>query len=334
LESILISTETIREFTTSEPAVQKTFELTLRAASSNATILILGESGTGKSLLAQAIHRKSLRKEMPFVTIACPSLSRELLESELFGHVRGAFTGAVGETWGKVKAAEGGTLFLDEIGELPLEIQPKLLRLLQEREYERVGDHRPRKANVRVIAATNRKLEDLVKEGTFREDLYYRLNVITVSMPPLRQRPLDLESAALEHLNIFSKQLGRRLKGFTPTAFAALQRYGWPGNLRELRNVIERAVILCSGEKVDLQDLPETLRHSPSTTTITVGGRVSLEELEKAHIARVVESAASMEEASSILGIDPATLYRKRKRYSLKTSSEEAGEDSLPDVKQ
>ncbi len=329
LESILTTTETVRDFVTNEPMVQKTYELTLKAASSTATILILGESGTGKSLLAHAIHRNSPRREMPFVTVACPSLSRELLESELFGHVRGAFTGAVGETWGKVKAAEGGTLFLDEIGELPLEIQPKLLRLLQEREYERVGDHKPRKANVRVIAATNRKLEDLVKLGTFREDLYYRLNVITVDMPPLRQRPLDLEACAEQHLNVFSKQLGRKIKGFAPAALAAMQKYPWPGNLRELRNVIERAVILCSSDKINVQDLPDSLKNS-QTTEVVIGSRVSLDELEREHISRVVEFASSMEEASQILGIDPATLYRKRKRYSMKSNGVE--DSQPPDV--
>ncbi len=213
LESMLSGTETLADFATQEPLVQKLFETATKAASSAATLLLLGESGTGKSVLARALHKNSPRRDNAFVTVACPSLSRELLESELFGHVRGAFTGAVGETWGKVKAAEGGTLFLDEIGELPSEIQPKLLRLLQEREYERVGDPKPRKANVRVIAATNRRLEDLVKEGKFREDLYYRLNVITIEMPPLRQRPLDLPALAQQHLQMFARQSARPIKG-------------------------------------------------------------------------------------------------------------------------
>jgi NtrC-family two-component system response regulator AlgB len=221
----------------------------------------------------------------------------------------------VGETWGKVKAAEGGTLFLDEIGELPSEIQPKLLRLLQEREYERVGDSKPRKANVRVIAATNRRLEDLVKEGKFREDLYYRLNVITVEMPPLRQRPLDLPLLADQHLKLFARQAGRPIKEFTPAAQSAMQRYPWPGNLRELRNVIERAVILAPAEKIDVNDFPDTLRGSQPTGAM-IGNRVSLEELEREHIMRIIEIANSMDEAAQILGIDPATLYRKRKRYA------------------
>jgi NtrC-family two-component system response regulator AlgB len=323
LESMLTNSEAFADFSTEEPQVQKLFETATKAAASAATILILGESGTGKSILARALHRNSARRDHAFVTVACPSLSRELLESELFGHVRGAFTGAVGETWGKVKAAEGGTLFLDEIGELPLEIQPKLLRLLQEREYERVGDSKPRKADVRVIAATNRRLEDLVKEGKFREDLYYRLNVITVELPPLRQRPIDLPNLAKQHLKMFSRQGTRQVKDFTSAAMAAMQRYSWPGNLRELRNVIERAVILSTGDKIDVNDFPDNLRGSQPSGAM-IGNRVSLEELEREHIMRIIEIAGSMEEAAKILGIDPATLYRKRKRYAEQTEQQQA----------
>ena len=315
LESMLSSNEPLADFETQEPLVQKMFETATKAAASSATLLLLGESGSGKSVLARALHRNSPRRGNAFVTVACPSLSRELLESELFGHVRGAFTGAVGETWGKVKAAEGGTLFLDEIGELPLEIQPKLLRLLQEREYERVGDPKPRKADVRVIAATNRRLEDLIKEGKFREDLYYRLNVISMELPPLRQRPLDLPRLAQQHLKQFSRQSPRPIKDFTSAAMTAIQRYPWPGNLRELRNVIERAVILAPGDKIDVNDFPDNLRGAQSSGA-SIGNRVSLEELEREHILRIIEIASSMEEAAQILGIDPATLYRKRKRYA------------------
>jgi NtrC-family two-component system response regulator AlgB len=315
LESMLTPGDAFSNFTTQEPIVQKLFETAKKAANSAATMLILGESGTGKSILARALHKAGPQRDNAFVTVACPSLSKELLESELFGHVRGAFTGAVGETWGKVKAAEGGTLFLDEIGELPLEIQPKLLRLLQEREYERVGDSKPRKANVRVIAATNRRLEDLVKEGKFREDLYYRLNVITVELPPLRQRPLDLPALAMEHLRLFARQSSRAIKGFTTAGMSAMQRYPWPGNLRELRNVIERAVILSPGDKIDVNDFPDNLRGSQPAGAM-IGNRVTLEELEREHILRIIEIASSMDEAAQILGIDPATLYRKRKRYA------------------
>jgi NtrC-family two-component system response regulator AlgB len=325
LESMLSTTDTLADFYTVEPVVQKLFETANKAASSSATILLLGESGTGKSVLARALHRNSPRRDSAFVTVACPSLSRELLESELFGHVRGAFTGAVGETWGKVKAAEGGTLFLDEIGELPSEIQPKLLRLLQEREYERVGDTKPRKANVRVIAATNRRLEDLVKEGRFREDLYYRLNVITIELPPLRQRRLDLPKLAEQHLDMFVRQTPRPIRGFSSAALAALQTYPWPGNLRELRNVIERAVILAPGDKIDVNDFPDSLRGAQPSGAM-IGNRVSLEELEREHILRIIEVAGSMEEAAQILGIDPATLYRKRKRYAEMAESSAASQ--------
>ena len=329
LESILSSTETLADFTTEEPLVQKVFETATQAAASAATILLLGESGTGKSILARALHRNSPFRDNAFVTVACPCLSQELLESELFGHVRGAFTGAVGETWGKVKAAEGGTLFLDEIGELPVEIQPKLLRLLQEREYERVGDPKPRKANVRVIAATNRRLEDLVKEGKFREDLYYRLNVITIEMPPLRQRPLDLDSLARQHLKLFARQSVKPIKDFTSAALAAMQRYPWPGNLRELRNVIERAVILTKQDKIDVNDFPDSLRGAQPAGAM-IGNRVSLDELEREHIMRIVEIAGSMDEAAQILGIDPATLYRKRKRYAEMAEQQAAAQNPNP----
>jgi NtrC-family two-component system response regulator AlgB len=325
LESLVSDSQALADFNSEEPVVQKLFETANKAAASQATLLLLGESGTGKSVLARALHGNSTRRDNAFITVACPSLSKELLESELFGHVRGAFTGAVGETWGKVKAAEGGTLFLDEIGELPMEIQPKLLRLLQEREYERVGDAKPRKANVRVIAATNRKLEELVKEGKFREDLYYRLNVITIEMPPLRSRPLDLPALARQHLKLFARQSSRPIRDFTPAAMTAMQRYPWPGNLRELRNVIERAVILTPGDKVDENDFPDTLRGTPASGAI-IGNRVSLEELEREHILRVIEIANSMDEAAQILGIDPATLYRKRKRYAEQTSTPDSGD--------
>jgi len=314
LESMLSTNEPL-DFETQEPLVQKIFDTATKAAASAATLLLIGESGTGKSILARALHRRSPRRDNAFVTVACPSLSRELLESELFGHVRGAFTGAVGETWGKIKAAEGGTLFLDEIGELPLEIQPKLLRLLQEREYERVGDTKPRKANVRVIAATNRRLEDLVKEGKFREDLYYRLNVITIELPSLRQRPLDVPMLAQQYLKTFSRQSPHPIREFTASAMSAIQGYAWPGNLRELRNVIERAVILATGEKIDVNDFPDNLR-GPQPSGAVIGNRISLEELEREHILRIIEIASNMEEAAQILGIDPATLYRKRKRYA------------------
>ena len=209
--------------------MERAFHLAFTAAASPASVLLLGESGTGKSVLARAIHERSPQKDKAFVTISCPSLSGELLESELFGHVKGAFTGAVSDAWGKVAVADGGTLFLDEIGELPLGIQPKLLRLLQEKEYERVGESKTRCANVRIIAATNRDLETAVREKTFREDLFYRLNVIAIRVPPLRERPRDLKQMAADCLRFFSGQCGKRLTGFAPEAQAAFDRYRLAG---------------------------------------------------------------------------------------------------------
>ncbi len=308
------------DLTTKEPAMQKVFDVALKAAAMPATILILGESGTGKSVLARVIHDNSPQREKTFVTVSCPSLSRELLESELFGHTKGSFTGAVGETWGKVARAEGGTLFLDEIGELPAEIQPKLLRLLQEKEYERVGESKPRRANLRVIAATNRDLEQAVRKGTFREDLFYRLNVIDLHMPALRERKADLMRIATGYLRFCAKQCGKRIAGFSPTAEQAILQYAWPGNLRELRNVVERAVILAGAEQIDPSDFPEKLVHPPRMETAEIpplGGNLSLEDLETAHIRQTLRQAPTLEEAARTLGIDTATLYRKRKKMGL-----------------
>jgi len=319
LESRLSADSPAVDLSTSEPAMQKVIDLAIKAATTPATILILGESGTGKGVLSRAIHDNSPQRENAFVTVSCPSLSRELLESELFGHVKGAFTGAVIDTWGKVAAADGGTLFLDEIGEMPLEIQPKLLRLLQEKEYERVGESKVRRASVRVIAASNRDLEQAAQKGRFREDLFYRLNVITLQMPPLRERRNDLLKLAGNFLQFFAAQCGKRLNGFTPAAEQAFLHYAWPGNLRELRNVIERAVIVAAGDQIDKDDLPERMQETSvhPANGFQVGARVSIAELEQAHIRRVLGQSSTMEEAAQVLGIDPATLYRKRKRFNL-----------------
>ena len=305
------------------PAMRAMMEVLLRSAKTLASILILGESGTGKSVAARAVHTNSNLADKPFVTVSCPSLSKELLESELFGHVKGSFTGAVRDHWGKVKAADGGTLFLDEIGDLPLEIQPKLLRLLQEREYERLGENITRQASVRIVAATNRDLKKRVLDGAFREDLYFRLNVIALEMPALRDRPGDLVRLAELFMNHFAALCGRRLQGLSEETAARLCAYGWPGNLRELRNAIERAVILGHGDTILPSDLPNEIQ-TPSVALPNgapaeklAGTRISLEQLEELHIRRVVEGTASLLEAAEILGIDQATLYRKRKRIGM-----------------
>ncbi len=307
----------------STPLMKEVMDTLLRAAKTPASILILGESGTGKSVVARAVHQQSHLSNKPFVTVSCPSLSKELLESELFGHMRGAFTGALRDHWGKVKTAEGGTLFLDEIGDLPMEIQPKLLRLLQEREYERVGENITRQAEVRIIAATSQDLKKRVAEGAFREDLFFRLNVITVEMPSLRERSADLIAFAEHYLRHFAALCGRRLDGFAAPALAGIRAYSWPGNLRELRNAIERAVIMAKVNKINLEDLPAELRGQTvaggngSDTLLQVGSLISMELLEEAHLRKVLERTSNLAEAAQVLGIDQATLYRKRKKIGL-----------------
>ena len=311
LESQLSAEAQEIDLSTDSPLMQRVVDVSFKAANSDATVLLLGESGTGKSVLAKAMHVRSPRRSAGFVTVSCPSLSRELLESELFGHVKGAFTGALLDTQGKVAAAEGGTLFLDEIGDLPLEIQAKLLRLLQEREYERVGETRQRRANVRVISATNRDLELAVRDGRFREDLFYRLNVITIRLPPLRDRYQDLERIAKRQLEFFAQRGGKQFLGFTPAALDAMRSYQWPGNLRELRNLIERAVILGNGDQIDMDDLTEIVQ---TRAELRLGGKVTLEEIENEHMRRVISNSRTVDEAASVLGVDPATLYRRKKK--------------------
>jgi two-component system, NtrC family, response regulator AlgB len=312
-----IATESVPVDLESEDTTTKhAIEVAFKAADTPANILILGPSGTGKSVLAREVHKRSAQRDAAFVTVSCPSLSRELLESDLFGHVKGSFTGAVADTMGKVAAADGGTLFLDEIGEMPLEIQPKLLRLLQEREYERVGEAKIRRANVRVIAATNRNLADDVKAGKFREDLFYRLNVISVALPGLCDRPADLARFAENYRKFFTTRLGKKITGFSPEVTAAFAGYRWPGNLRELRNVIERAVILATRDSIEMSDLPDEFGQK-SEPGIAVGSRVTIDALEAEHIRRVLSISRNLEEAARTLGIDPATLYRKRQKLGL-----------------
>lgn len=302
---------------TEEPAVRAVLDVALRVAPTDAAVLVRGESGTGKGVLARTIHARSKRASRAFVTVHCPSLSAELLESELFGHAREAFTGAVEATEGKVAAAEGGTLFLDEIGDLPLALQPKLLRFLQEKTYERVGETRTRTGDVRILAATNRNLEADVAAGRFREDLLYRLNVIEVTLPPLRERRRDLAAVAAHLLKFFARQTGKEVRRFTAEASAAISRHPWPGNLREPRNAVERGVILTTDDEVGLSHLPVQVGQPLHTGRIEVGGKVTLEALENEHVRRVLTSSPSLEDAAETLGIDPSTLYRKRKKLGL-----------------
>ncbi len=252
---------------------------------------------------------------MAVLTINCPSLSADLMESELFGHNRGAFTGATESTLGRVNQADGGTLFLDEIGDFPLALQPKLLRFIQDKEYERVGDPVTRRADVRILAATNLNLEEMVREGKFREDLLYRLNVITLNLPPMRERPEDVLTLAERFLASFVKNYGRPARGFSDAAVAALKTYRWPGNVRELRNVVERASIICPQQMIEVSHLG--LGEQVGSNAPRIGEPLSLEALEKAHIAGVLSTSDTLDQAARILGIDASTLYRKRKQYGL-----------------
>jgi NtrC-family two-component system response regulator AlgB len=295
------------------PLMRQAVDLARQVAASDATILIRGESGTGKGVLARAIHAWSDRGDKMFSTISCPSLSPELLESELFGHVKGSFTNAIRDNPGRIAASEGGTLFLDEIGDLPIALQPKLLRFVQDREYERVGDAVTRRADVRVITATNIDLNEAVRAGRFREDLFYRINVIQIEVPPLRDRPEDVIPVAEKLLAALSQR--RPIAGFTPQAVAALQAYTWPGNVRELRNVVERAAILCRGDRIGLEHLPSGL--ATKSVEPRLGDPVPFDQIEAVHIRRLLATSATIEEAAKTLGIDVTTLWRKRKRYGI-----------------
>jgi len=302
-------------FSTSNPAMKQVLDTARQVAPTDATVLIRGENGTGKTVLAKAIHSWSKRSGKPIAVVSCPSLSAELLESELFGHVKGAFTGAVRDNAGRIAACEGGTLFLDEIGELPVSIQPKLLRFIQDREYERLGNQKTRHADVRIISATNADLEEAIRQGRFREDLYYRLNVIQLDMPSLSERTEDIAPLALDMLRFFGAQNHRIFTGFTPEAETALKSYKWRGNLRELRNVIERAAIMCPLETVGAEYFPFGSRKQ--NTDVALGDRVSLDTIEEKHIRAVISACDSLQEAAEILGIDQATLWRKRKQYGI-----------------
>ncbi|OPY77530.1 MAG: Alginate biosynthesis transcriptional regulatory protein AlgB [Syntrophorhabdus sp. PtaU1.Bin153] len=303
------------DFSSTSNVMQRAVSLARQVAPSDVTILLRGESGTGKSVLARAIHTWSNRASQPMGIVSCPSFSSDLLESELFGHIKGAFTGAIRDNPGRIAACEGGTLLLDEIGDLPLSLQPKLLRFVQDREYERVGDYTTRKANVRLIAATNVDLEKAVKERRFREDLFYRLNVIQIEIPPLRDRPDDVVILAERLLAFYARNNHRSFLGFTNEALEALKLYHWPGNVRELSNIIERAAIISQTDRVGVESLPPSL--VPGNSNAHLGDLVTLEKIEEQHIRRVLATTKSLQEAADILGIDQATLWRRRKKYGI-----------------
>jgi two-component system, NtrC family, response regulator AlgB len=330
LKTRLDETEIDSTFETASPAFAAFLQTALRAAASDAVVLLRGESGTGKTVLARWIRQHSRRAEGPFVTVACPMLSSELMSSALFGHRKGAFTGAVADAVGKVEEAEGGTLFLDEVADLSADAQARLLRFLNDRTYERVGEAKERQADLRLVAATNRSLEEDVRVGRFREDLFFRLNVITLTLPPLRERREDVLPLARRFLRFFEGRQGRQNLAFSPSCEQVLLTYAWPGNLRQLRNAIERAVILTPANVVEPADLGLTgdtteeingpAQHGDAPVRsgpLALGDEVSLEAIEREHLARVVARAPSFEAAARILGIDVTTLQRKRKRYGL-----------------
>jgi two-component system, NtrC family, response regulator AlgB len=314
------------EIVTKNPRMQKILDMAKKVAVTDSTILLTGESGTGKTLLAKLIHDGSVRAKGPFAVVNCATLSENLLESELFGHIRGSFTGAVKDKMGRLQLADTGTVFLDEIGEISPSLQTKLLRFLQDREFEKVGDTKTIKVDVRIIAATNKDLEREVKGGRFREDLYFRLNVIDLHMPSLRQRPEDLLTLCDQLLMRSFLTTGRKPRPLNEGAKRAIEAYGWPGNIRELKNALERAAILCAGDQVTVEDLPDRVleysvqQRSPGASASPMAltpSDVSLEDLEKQHIQHVLMTATTLEEAASILGINLSTLWRKRRRYGL-----------------
>jgi two-component system, NtrC family, response regulator HydG len=291
-----------------------------KAARTESTVLIRGESGTGKELVARAIHYMSKRAAKPFVAINCAAIPENLLEAELFGYERGAFTGAVALKKGKLESANGGSLFLDEVGELATALQAKLLRVLQEREFDRLGGTKPVPVDLRVIAATNSNLEDAIRAGTFRQDLFFRLNVVTVALPPLRERREDIPLLASYFMTKFSKQCGRRVRSISPQAKACLQRYNWPGNVRELENAIERAIVLGEGETIEVEDLPESLLESePVTGSGIPRFHEALQETKRQLILEALEATQrNYTEAANQLGLHPNYLHRLIRNLNLR----------------
>jgi DNA-binding NtrC family response regulator len=304
--------------------MQRVFDMVDRVADTKATVLVTGESGTGKSLLARAIHRRSSRRDQSFVEVACGAMPETLLESELFGHAAGAFTGAIGDRVGKFKQADKGTIFLDEISTASPGLQVKLLRVLQEFEFEPVGSTKTQRVDTRVILATNEDLSQAVQEGRFRQDLYYRVNVINIELPPLRERLADIPLLAQHFLARTCEEAGKKTTSFHDDALTALARYNWPGNVRELQNAVERAVLLSRGPQIGVEDLPLHLAAGQSARPLPAAGtplKNAMEAPERAIILEVLESNNWNRNATAdALGINRTTLYKKMKRLGLMDS--------------
>jgi NtrC-family two-component system response regulator AlgB len=298
-------------------AMTHQLELARQAAASDATILLTGESGTGKNVLARQIHRWSRRKDGPFVVVNCTTLSDELLESELFGHMRGSFTGAVKDKPGRLEAADKGSVFLDEIADLTPTLQTKFLRFVQEQSFERVGGDKTIRVNARIIAASNRDLEAEVAARHFREDPFYRLNVITIRVPALRERREDISALADWMLKAAAIRHQRPAMRLSAEAAAAIAKYRWPGNVRELRNALERAAVLSRSDEITREDLPDSIFRESAEAATGAAHPSSLEDLEREHIRRVLAESATLDEAAVALGINATTLWRKRKRYGI-----------------
>jgi len=309
--------------------MQNIYSVVERISSTKATILLRGESGTGKRLIAQAIHQADKkRKDKPFVEISCGALPKEIIESELFGHTKGSFTGAINDRKGRFELSHGGTILLDDIDAFSMELQVKLLRVLQHKEFERVGDHETIKVDVRIVVSTNQDLEKLIKDGKFREDLYYRLNVISINVPPLRERKQDLPLLIEHFINLFSKENHKKIKGISQQTLDVLTNYNWPGNIRELENIIERAVILDNDNTIGTDDLPEVILNGSQVVTASkvINGysetfdslKDALKEPEKVYILKVMQEAGwNKKKAAAKLGLNRATLYNKLKQYNL-----------------
>jgi transcriptional regulator with GAF, ATPase, and Fis domain len=309
----------------SSPKIREVFEFVRRVAPTDATVLIEGESGTGKELVARAIHRNSERGERPFMAINCAAITESLLESELFGHEKGAFTGAVSQKKGKVEVAEGGTLFLDEISELAPGLQAKLLRVLQEREFERVGGTRAIPLDIRLVAATNKNLSRAVEAGEFRKDLFYRLNVVRVTMPPLRERREDISELASHFIEKTGRKSKAHARAIAPEALECLKNYDWPGNVRELENAIERALVLGLGDKIGVEDLPEGIIEAGAPLSAVTGYHGALKEVKKQLIQKaLLEAGGSYLEAAKTLGLHPNSLLRLMRNLNVKATAKSA----------
>ncbi|HTV23848.1 MAG TPA: sigma-54 dependent transcriptional regulator [Polyangiaceae bacterium] len=322
LRTLLDATRGMSELLGESPVMQELKELMARVAESQASVLVTGESGTGKEVVARLLHQKGPRADHPFLALNCAAMPEHLIESELFGHVRGAFTDAKTDKVGLFVQANRGTLFLDEIGDMPLGLQPKLLRVLEERKVRPVGGSKEVAIDLRLIAATHRDLEDAIEQGQFREDLYFRLNVIQIALPPLRARSNDVLLIAQSFIETFAKQAGKAVVGLTPEAAERLSSYAWPGNVRELRNAIERAVALTRHENITVDDLPERIRAYKVSHVLVASHDpeelVNLAEVEKRYIARVLGAVGgNKSSASKILGIDRTTLYKKLQQYKI-----------------